>query len=379
MKKITWLWVLAVLVVPVAAPDGATAAGFQGLGYLQGGQSSEAAGVSADGSVVVGSSGTSAGQQAFRWTPSGSMAGIARPAGLAMSWATDVSADGSYVSGYAGNSFSSPIGWEGWRWHTSGGLDRIAVAGAGVWAKGISDDGSVVVGSADDEAFRWTAGGGLAALGGLFNGEDRSNADDVSADGLVVVGDRIYPGAPYRDTYRWTAGGTTTVSPPADARAHTAAAASGDGSAIAGAVDNFQTALFEAIRWTAQGGSVLLGTNIPNHHSRGLGISGDGSVVVGYYQNNSGFDEQLAMIWDETHGMRLLQQVLTDDYGLDLTGWVLSRANAISDDGLTVVGIGYNPDGHEEAWRAVIPEPASLGLLGLGAIALLRRRRRRRR
>jgi hypothetical protein len=62
--------------------------------------------------------------------------------------------------------------------------------------------------------------------------------------------------------------------------------------------------------------------------------------------------------------MRSLQQVLTNDYGLDLTGWSLNRANAISADGLTVVGFGTNPNGLTEAWIASldgepVPEPGT--------------------
>jgi hypothetical protein len=48
--------------------------------------------------------------------------------------------------------------------------------------------------------------------------------------------------------------------------------------------------------------------------------------------------------------MRSLQEVLVKDYGLELTGWALKMAKAVSDDGLTIVGKGINPDGKEEAW-----------------------------
>ncbi|MCH9023676.1 MAG: PEP-CTERM sorting domain-containing protein, partial [Planctomycetes bacterium] len=53
----------------------------------------------------------------------------------------------------------------------------------------------------------------------------------------------------------------------------------------------------------------------------------------------------------------------------------LSQAKGISADGLTIVGWGRNPSGNSEAWIATIPEPATLSLLALGSLALLRRRR----
>ena len=73
--------------------------------------------------------------------------------------------------------------------------------------------------------------------------------------------------------------------------------------------------------------------------------------------------------------------VMLASYGIDLTGWHLTSANAISADGLTITGYGTNPSGNVEAWIARIepvPEPETSGLLGVGltALALLRRSRR---
>ena len=92
-------------------------------------------------------------------------------------------------------------------------------------------------------------------------------------------------------------------------------------------------------------------------------VSADGSVVVG-----DGF------IWDSTNGMQNLRDVLVG-LGLDLTGWTL-RESYISGDGLTIAGSGTNPSGQREAWIAVIPEPSTSLLLGLGVagLAVLRRR-----
>ena len=81
-----------------------------------------------------------------------------------------------------------------------------------------------------------------------------------------------------------------------------------------------------------------------------------------------------AFIWDTANGIKSLKDVLINDCGLDLTGWTLSAARGISDDGSTIAGYGYNPDGYEEAWIATIPEPATLLFLGLGGLFLRRKR-----
>ena len=64
-----------------------------------------------------------------------------------------------------------------------------------------------------------------------------------------------------------------------------------------------------------------------------------------------------------------------DQFGMVDKSRGLAEDWTISDDGLTIVGYGSNPNGSREAWIATIPEPASVALLSLGGVALLRRRR----
>ena len=105
--------------------------------------------------------------------------------------------------------------------------------------------------------------------------------------------------------------------------------------------------------------------------SQAFDTSADGSVVVGASVTfGSG-----AFVWTANDGMRSLHDILVTDLGLDLTGWTLTRALSISDDGLTIVGEGRNPNGFNEAWIATIPEPATLSLLAFGGLLLLRRKR----
>ncbi len=146
---------------------------------------------------------------------------------------------------------------------------------------------------------------------------------------------------------------------------------SADGSTVVG--HGTSASDYEAFRWTSGGGMVGLGDlDGGSFYSYASGVSADGSTVVGW--SNSALGDE-AFIWDTASGMQRLQDVLVNDHGLDLTGWRLDSANGISDDGLTIVGKGYNPSGYHEAWIATIPEPVTLSLLALGGLALLRRRR----
>jgi len=73
--------------------------------------------------------------------------------------------------------------------------------------------------------------------------------------------------------------------------------------------------------------------------------------------------------------MRSVADVLTHDFGLNLSGWTLEGATGISADGDTIVGDGTNPMGNPEGWIATIPE-AGTGLLvmvGVLGFAITRR------
>ena len=77
-------------------------------------------------------------------------------------------------------------------------------------ARGVSSDGSVVVGSGSSasgsEAYRWTSGGGMVGLGELPGGSFINDAFGVSSDGSVIVG-RSNSNPGQQEAFRWTSGG----------------------------------------------------------------------------------------------------------------------------------------------------------------------------
>ncbi len=343
---------------------------FQGLGDLSGGAFwSEAQGISDDGTVVVGHSKAAASggdYEAFRWTEAGGMQPLGMLSGGQRSYAWDVSTDGSVIVGtaYAG-------GLRAFRWTEAGGMQNLGtfqnsyVPHPESWGFALSSTGNTIVGeghlpySYSRGACRWDAGTGPVALPDLPVGES-SLARGISADGSVIVGQIGGRAA------QWTGGGGLMLLPalPSGTLPFEAYAASADGSVIVGKAET--PGFPQAFRWTAAGGSQPLATR----WSDAFDCSADGSVVVGAGLNT-------AAIWDQIHGFRDLQVLLEDEYGLDLSGWDLLSATAISADGLRIVGYGVNPSGQREAWLATLPEPATLSLLALGGlVAVLRRRRR---
>jgi probable HAF family extracellular repeat protein len=363
--------ILVIGAIALAPAAIAGPAAFQGLGDLPGGAyTSMAEDISGDGTVVVGwSQSEDAGpllSEAFIWTQADGMIGLGHvPEGSFPSVAHGVSSDGLVV---VGESYAP--GNNAMRWTEAGGmvglgdLPDMSFNESRAWD--VSADGSVVVGrgsSPEAEAFRWTQAGGMVGLGDLDEGELGSQAFGVSADGSVLVG--AGTSASGSEAFRWTqAGGMVGLGD---------LSGGGFGSAAIGISDDAQVIIgygtsasgFEAFRWTDDDGMVGLG-DLPGgiFHSWSLAANEDGSVVVGF-SATSGTDPGLnnieAFIWDDAHGMRKLRDVLVNIFDLDLTGWVLRSATAMSDDGLTIAGWGTNPLGNREAWIATIP---TLGLPG---------------
>src|SRR5262245_24161422 len=103
--KVRVFTTIAFLLLAGTVSTAFAAASLTPLGFLPGGAYSEAYGVSTDGSVIVGSSGS----RPFRWTSSGGMVGLGTLPGVAFSSgaAFDVTGDGSVVVGDS----NSASGW----------------------------------------------------------------------------------------------------------------------------------------------------------------------------------------------------------------------------------------------------------------------------
>jgi hypothetical protein len=95
--------------------------------------------------------------------------------------------------------------------------------------------------------------------------------------------------------------------------------------------------------------------------------------VVGNAGYPDGFDE--AFIWDETNGIRSLQDVLVNDFGVDFMGWTLTSAEDMSLDAGTIMGFARDESGQRTVY--MVPEPENLYALVAGAafLGVLYRRR----
>lgn len=311
--------------------------------------------VSSDGSVVVG---TMLGSiyRAFHW-----QAGVATTLpGIPNYEALGVSADGAVVAGRQGPYAA--------RWD-AGGLSilptlGLPVSGSQSWGKaeGVSGDGSVVFGSSDWVPVIWE-NGSIARLEPLPESWWGGGVMAASFDASVLVG--FVGGSGEYHTFRWESGAMELLPDlPGGAVSSCPWAVTPDGSVVVGVGNTEEDSTYDPYPFVGEAaiwreGSVLgLGHFPGGDFSWALDVSADGTIAVGYSNGNpSG-----AFLWDPVHGMRHLEQILSEDYGISSGGfWLLADARAVSDDGLTIVGTGFGPEG-EEGWRLVLPPACDDGL-----------------
>ncbi len=174
------------------------------------------------------------------------------------------------------------------------------------------------------------ARGEVLGLGFLPGYDKNSSAFGISADGTTVVGRSEDAGAS-GVAFRWTeAGGMTLLAPSYS----TALAASGDGSAVVGYFQNGDHP--EAFRWTAAGLQALGTGGYTGSHA--FGISDNGNYVVGQLYSNG---VTQAFAWTEAGGIRPL--------GYFMGGTLSGRAFDVSDNGI-VVGLSRMVSGQSQAF-----------------------------
>jgi len=339
--------------------------------------------LSGDGSYLVGNTSTLS-RAPFRWSEGTGLVDLGDLAGgSSVGRAMAISLDGSVVTGLSSSSVSSS--GEAFRWTQAGGI--VGLGGGNGRGLDVSDDGAVIVGTLSPATvgFYWTQSEGrvtlptvgftVAALSG--NATAPPPPPRMPTDFGTLVGHIAVAGPDAGKLATWTETDGLEVQD----FIGTPTRASTDASVIVGAIGGSG----HAFRWTRSGGGQDLGSLAGS--SGATGVSADGSLVVGW--TGSPLGGRTPFLWDASHGMRDLEAVLTGELGLDLTGWDLDQALAISADGTVVAGIGEK-DGADRIWVAriadAVPAPvpvlrpaALVGLaFALGAAGGLELRRRSR-
>lgn len=311
--------------------------------------------LSADGRTVAGSAYVGG---AFLWTREQGITLLSTlPAGSALATITDIDADGSTVLGQAANS-------EWLIWDASGATRHLPLTPAG-----ISNDALIVVGAERGQrAVRWDASRLTLLDDDLL---PFSNALDVSADGDVIVG-WVTRDSGARAGFRWEVGDTELT--PLDPLPRGVA------------ITELNTVSFNgkhALGFANADGNqrgVILRENTEPLLLESLqrmtltAISDDGNTVVG---RKLGGVHDVPFIWDPVHGMRDLQDVLSNQYGLadEIGNLILTEVHGLSADGRTILGKARVPGAGgsftETPWIATVPEPSTMAMTIFSALGLV--------
>lgn len=328
------------------------------------------------------------------------------PGGVFRSDPFDLTRDGSVVVG--GSSIGLDFQYRAVRWTRDTGIQELTGL-PGIddsQANGVSNDGSIIVGSSGRFPCRWIDG--VPTSLPMLPEWGSASADDVSADGRVAVGRFDHPTLGARPV-RWADDEPITPLGMLNASRGRVLALSSDGNLAVGSLD---FPLPRAAIWDELGNATVLPEPHPGRASQANGLTTDDSLIIGFARSDActwtpdgtwtllpgrggdivatnayeGSDlgsvivgraetssELFAVYWDASREMHNLQDELVS-LGVDLDGWQLTRAQHVSSDGRVIAGIGINPDGNSEGWIAIIPSPGGVVLLATWLAAVGRRR-----
>jgi len=213
---------------------------------------------------------------------------------------------------------------------------------SGLYPSDASADGRVVAGYNTSQFWYWTPEQGLTFLGGVTPSGGGAGSAGVSDDGnrigLTVLNPQT--GKTEGAFHDRSSGQTAPIGSfgfSCDLGATSCWGISGDGTTMVGLGWHNQCAA-RAYRYTVSGGLVDLGSTVPGRSSRANGANGNGTVIAGWQDSDSGFRQ--GAVWRNG-----VQKLITTS-----TGVPVGEAGAVSADGNWVIGQGSSGNSFR-GWR----------------------------
>ena len=333
-------------------------ASFEPVGMPTVGETVFGDGVSPDGSVVVGYDRPNG---AFEWTQRHGLVLLKDGSGNIIDGnATGASENGQVIVGTAGGA-GLDLPATAFRWTAASGAVSIVSSAYRGTANAVSADGTIIAGdykaTSNGYTSPYTLTNGSLDIVGVVNQNGVTTTEDntISANGTVVAGS--YSTDDSSGVYAWINGQFVTLNGDGISSG-TAIGVSYDGSVVVGELgDDAALGAEVAFRWEPANGSNATILPLPSgfNDSTAAGVTSDGTSIVGWMAASSELmanTTSTAFIWDQTtNEIENLQDVLTtsDGLGSSLSGWTLTEATAITPDGNTIVGLGVY-QGRLESW-----------------------------
>lgn len=299
--------------------------------------------------------------------------------------ALGMSADGAVVVGFCEDSSDPKVAF---RWE-AGVTTVLADNGEGSDARGVSNDGTMVVGRSNSRPARWS--NGTRTIHRTYVQDPSFGSGyifDISSDKNILLGYSSDSQGP-----NWVYWDLSSGSDPEAIRVYTGASAqtvtgmADNGSVMSGTVSSTNP---RANSWTSAGGSKLVPQYLSYTRSYAHGISSNGAVLVGEatsgdpgtgialsWQISSGNATELGVegYADRTNsngtvitGVGKIDGVANTAFlwrggaavglraalaaaGADIQGWTITAITGMSPDGSILTGYGLNPSSEVQGWR----------------------------
>lgn len=220
---------------------------------------------------------------------------------------------------------------------------QLTVMGLGNYNVGsVSDSGIVSMHTSAGGIYKWTAAGGLEQIGMISNGYPAAGRTVVSNDGKKIASSVTNTATGFNEISTYDIATSTWVNRGGlvptgwDGSVSSTWGMSPDGNTIVGL--GFLTAAnAHAVKWNETGGMVDLGSIVPGRSSRANAISANGMVIVGWQDEPTG--TRSGAKWVDG-----AETFITDGNGNNV-----GEAGGISADGNTIIGAG-NPNPY--VWNA---------------------------
>jgi len=196
---------------------------------------------------------------------------------------------------------------------------------------GISDGGIVSMHTSAGQIYKWDELNGLVQIGSISNGYPAAGRTLITADGTKIGSSTTNTATGFNEistyntaTSSWTnLGGLVPTG--WDGHVSSTWGMTSDGSTIVG-LGWLTAGTAHAVKWDAATGVTDLGSIVPNRSSRANAINDDGSVIVGWQDQDNG----------TRSGAKWVNGV--ESFITDTNGNYVGEAGDVSADGTTIIG-----------------------------------------